>query len=223
MDNYSMIDRKQTRLAIIGAGELGKLIAYHAVQDGGHTAIGFYDDFKKGVGPDGLPVLGAVAQILPDYKAGKFDALMIGIGYNHMKIREGYLKEFKGKIPFLNLIHSSSYIDPSVIQGEGIFVLPGVTIDAGVVLHDNILINAGAIVAHHTSIGDNTFIAPGATIAGLVQIGKNCFIGIGSTILDCLNIASCSTIGAGAVVTKDTKSHSVSIGVPAKIIRYNPE
>ncbi|MFI5149790.1 MAG: acetyltransferase [Bacteroidia bacterium] len=209
------------RLAIIGAGELGKLIAYHARGNKEFIVTGFYDDFSKLEEFENAPVLGKADQANADFEAGVFDYLMIGIGYNHMNARNNYLKRFKGVIPLANILHPSSYIDKSCKLGEGIFILPGVTLDTGVILHDNILINAGATVAHHSEIGSNSFLAPGVTVAGLVNIGECSFIGIGSIVLDCIQIAAHSTIGAGAVVTKNTEEYSVSIGIPAKTIKYN--
>src|SRR6476660_8408793 len=131
------------RLAILGAGELGKLIAHHAQTDSGFEVIGFYDDFIIETSFNSFPVLGNSSRILTDFGNGKFDRLFIGIGYSHMNSRAKYLSTFKGKIPFANIIHSSSYIDASCKLGEGIFILPRVTLDFGVEIRDNVLINTG--------------------------------------------------------------------------------
>lgn len=209
------------KIAIIGADELGKLIAYHAREDCKYEIVGFYDDFKSESSFGNYPILGKTQSVLTDYNAAKFDKLIIAIGYNHMEARAEIFEIFKNIIPFANVIHSSAYIDKDCKLGEGIFILPGVTVDMGTEIEDNVLLNIGTIVAHHTKIGRHSFIAPGVSFAGLINVGERCFIGIGSVIKDCIKIANSSVIGAGSLVLKDTAENSVSIGSPAKIIKYN--
>jgi sugar O-acyltransferase (sialic acid O-acetyltransferase NeuD family) len=211
------------KLAIIGAGELGKLIAHHAVNDSGYELAGYYDDFVTNETFNGSPVLGKCDKIFSDHKQGIFDELMIGIGYDHMKPRSNYFEKFYPAIPFANIIHSSAYIDPSCSLGKGIFILPGTVLDFEVIIGNNVLINTGGIIAHHSKVLNHTFIAPAVQVAGLVTIHECCFIGIGATIIDCINIAKGSVIGAGSVVIKNTETNSVSVGVPAKFIKYQNE
>lgn len=54
-------------------------------------------------------------------------------------------------------------------------------------------------------------------------IGNDVFIGANVTILDGVNIADGAVIGAGAVVTKDLPPYSISVGVPAKVIKFRFE
>jgi sugar O-acyltransferase (sialic acid O-acetyltransferase NeuD family) len=208
------------RIAIIGAAELGKLIAYHAINDSNYTIVGFYDDNNTNLYFNDFPILGNTNNILFDYTQNKFDAVIIAIGYNHMKVRASIFNKLKGEIPFANVIHSSAYLDNSCTLGEGLFILPRVVIDLDVIIEDNVVINTGSIIAHHSKIGAHTFIAPGVHIAGLVNIEQQCFLGIGSIIIDCLNIRYSSIIGAGSLVLKDTEANTLSVGAPAKIIKY---
>jgi sugar O-acyltransferase (sialic acid O-acetyltransferase NeuD family) len=210
------------RIAIIGAGELGKAVVYHAAVDAGYEIAGFYDDFNDAAEFDGYPILGKPDAIISDLSRRTFDKIFIAIGYSQMAARTRYYREFAGRVPMANIIHSSSYIDPSCKIGEGVFVFPGCTLDFEVELGDNILLNTGVTIAHHSRVGANTFFGPGVTVAGLVNIGECCFVGVGSTILDCLKIGRNSTIGGGAVVIKDTNENSVSVGVPAREINTKP-
>lgn len=54
-------------------------------------------------------------------------------------------------------------------------------------------------------------------------IGNDVWIGAGVTILEGVTIGDGSIIGAGAVVTKDTPPYSISVGIPAKVMRYRFE
>ena len=53
-----------------------------------------------------------------------------------------------------------------------------------------------------------------------IHIGNDCWIGFGAQILAGVNIADGSIIGAGAVVTEDTESNGIYVGVPARLIKY---
>lgn len=204
------------RIAIIGAGELGKLVAHHACNDSEYEIVGYYDDYREGESFNELPLMGKVSNVLTDYTSNKFDKIFIAIGYAQMKSRAHYYEMFKGIVPLANIIHTSSYVDASCKLGEGVFISPGCVLDFGAEMGDNVLLNTGVTVAHHTKVGNSTFIAPGVQMAGLIVIEENCFIGIGATIKDCINIGKNCIVGAGAVVIKNINENSIAIGVPAK-------
>src|SRR5699024_4749039 len=101
-------------LAIIGAGELGKQIAHYAITDNHFSKIVFFDDFTQEEFINGHPVIGGIDSINKVYLKERFNALMIGIGYKHMKVRKQLFNHFKKlNIPFAKIIHSTSYVDPT--------------------------------------------------------------------------------------------------------------
>jgi len=204
------------RLAIIGSGDLGQLIAHHAPQCGNYNVIGFFDDFAKlGTLVKEIKVLGKVEEVESLFKAGVFDELMIGIGYNHMHFRKDIFNRFVGKIPFATLIHSNAYIDHSVKVEQGCFVLPGCTVDAHAQLEANVLLNTGTVIAHDTIVGAHSFCAPATALAGKTRIGQCCIIGLNSTIIDNLVICDFTRVAAGAVVTQSIQQAGMYAGVPA--------
>lgn len=56
--------------------------------------------------------------------------------------------------------------------------------------------------------------------SGNVTIGNYCWIGIKASIMGPVNIGDNSVIGANSLVNKDIPPHSISIGVPAKVIKF---
>src|SRR5690554_5157963 len=111
------------RLAIIGSGELGQQIAYHAIKDNQFEVIGFFDDFRnKGEIINDLPILGSIEDVHSIFKNNQYDLLLIAIGYNHMELRRSLFEQFKSKIPFARFIHSSCIIDSSSIIEEGVVI-----------------------------------------------------------------------------------------------------
>lgn len=208
------------RLAIVGSGDLGQLIAWHAATDGHYEVSGFFDDFKtKNEIIHNIPVLGGLADIQQNYKDKKFDELMIGIGYKHFAMRKKIFETYADQVAFGKLIHSSVFTDPSCSIGRGVFILPGCTLDMNVTIEDNVLMNTGCIIAHDSRIRAHSFISPGAVIAGFVNVGQCCNIGINTTIIDNVIIADEVQTGGGTVVIKNIDKAGLYVGNPARYIR----
>lgn len=207
------------KLAIIGAGDLGKLVAHHAL-DAEFEVVGYFDDtIEKGKIIQNHTVLGEIDSIEDAYRNGIFDCLFIAIGYKHLDFRWKLFSIWKGRIPMARIIHSSAYLDPTVEVGEGCFVLPGCVLDKGVKLGDNVILNTGCVVAHDSVIGSNSFLGPGVTLAGFISIGESCFIGVGTTIIDNVTLKNHIQTGGGSVVTKSLEKQGLYVGVPARFIR----
>lgn len=204
------------RLAIIGAGDLGQQIAYHALNDGHYQPVGFFDDFQPaGSIKHGLSVLGTINDVSDFFHHDQFDVIIIALGYRHFSKKEEIFNRFKNQIPFGSIIHSSSYIDRSCKIGRGVFIYPGCTLDMNVEVKDNALLNAGCIIAHDTTIGEHSFLSPGIRIAGYVYIGQRVSLGIGTIVIDNINISNNVRTGAGAVVIKSIETSGLYVGVPA--------
>jgi len=208
------------KIAIIGSGDLGQLIAYHAENDSGLEVVGYFNDFaEQGTVEGGKQILGGVEDVFPLFEEGLFDGLMVGIGYKHFAFRKKVFEQFKGRIPFANIIHSSAYIDPSCKLGEGLFVLPACVLDYQVTLGDNVLLNTACTIAHDSTIGAHSFLSPRVAMAGFIEVGTCCNIGINTTIIDNIKIADSVQTGGGTVVVKDLEKAGLYVGVPARLVR----
>lgn len=204
------------RLAIIGFGDLGQQIAYHALTDGHYQPVGFFDDFVEvGTEKNNIPVLGKIEDVFSWFQNEKFDTIIIALGYRHLALKESLFEKFSPTIPFGNVIHSSSYIDPSCSIGNGVFIYPGCTIDMNAVIKDNVAINVGCIIAHDTTIGEHCFLSPGVKVAGFVNVGKKVSLGIGTIVIDNIKICDGVKTGGGAVVIKNIESPGLYVGMPA--------
>lgn len=208
------------KLGIIGSGDLGQLIAYHTTEGEKYKVTAFFDDFKK---KDeliaGIPVVGGTTDVINAFNDGIFEELIVGIGYKHIEFRKEIYETFSPKIPMANIIHSSSYIDPSCKLGSGIFMLPGCVLDRNVEIKDNVLLNTGCVIAHDSVIGSHTFLSPAVNVAGFVRIEECCNIGINSTIIDNVQIISKAQTGGGTVVIKDITESGLYVGNPARKVR----
>lgn len=122
---------------------------------------------------------------------------------------------------YINLIHSSSYIAPSVIFEEGILVEPQVVISSQSSIEFGVFVKRGSLVGHHNHIGAFTDINPGVVLSGKVNVGRCCIIGSGTVIKDNINIGDNTIIGVGSVVTKDIPSGVIAYGNPCRPVRKN--
>lgn len=204
-------------LGIIGAGVLGQHIAHYAILTGNFSKIVFYDDtLIVGENTNNGVVAGSLNDINIHIANNTINFLLIGIGYNHMKIRESQYVKYNEHIEFPNIIHNSCYIDSNVEIGKGNILLPGCIVDKGTIIGNNNFFNPGVVIAHDNKIGNHNFFAPAVKNSGFVNIANKCFIGTGATIIDNINISDSIKVGAGAVVTKNINKSGLYYGVPAR-------
>ena len=206
-------------LAIIGAGQLGIQIAHYAISDKHFDTVVFFDDITSENEVKGHLVLGTTNDIGVAFKKNKFNELLIGIGYKHLKVRKELFEKWNTSIPFATLIHSSSWVDSKATVEKGCVIYPGCLIDAHSIVKSNTLLNIGCVIAHDTEIGSHSFLSPHAAIAGFVEVGECCILGINSTVIDNIKIIDNTQIGAGTIVIKSIKKSGLYVGNPAKFVR----
>jgi len=207
------------RLAVIGAGDLGRLIAHYAALSGQFTLAGFFDDFlAPGERVESTIVCGPIQHIERIYAERQFDEIIIGVGYKHFGVRKQLYERLSKKVPFAKVIHPSSYVDQTCRVGSGTVILPGCVLDRNVVVADNVFLNVGCAAAHDTTIGAHSFLGPRVSIAGASNVKECCFLGVGATITNHVSLCTGAIIGAGAVVVKDVTQPGKYVGCPAKLI-----
>lgn len=204
------------RIAILGAGDLGRTLTHHAITSGFDVA-GYYDDTCVGTSVLGKPVFGNLAAALI---GGEWDALVMGIGYKHLVFRKELFENLtRGGVPFATLIHPSCYVDHLAEVEAGAVLFPGCTLDVGARIGANTVLNVGCVVAHDTTLGSHSFLGPSVTLAGFVRTGECCFFGVGTVVIDNVELGSHSQTGGGAVVVQNFSGHGLLVGVPARVIR----
>jgi sugar O-acyltransferase (sialic acid O-acetyltransferase NeuD family) len=209
------------RLAIVGAGELGKQILNLVLNDTKYDVYGYFDDFVE-VGTTvslHYKVVGKIKDIFSWHQYHSFDCLILAIGYNHMELRKDIFNKFSSRIPFATFIHSSCIVDPTAKFGTGTILYPGCIIDKNVEIKDNVLVNLGVVVSHDSIICSHCFIAPGVVLSGFVKINEVCFVGTGVVFINNVSICQNNIIGAGTLINRDVTEPGVYVGNPAKKIR----
>ncbi|MFB9844069.1 acyltransferase [Mucilaginibacter ginsenosidivorans] len=138
-----------------------------------------------------------------------------GIRYGSIRVgksceigRGAVLRTFGGEISIGCHTFLGEY---TIIYGHG-----------GVTIGDHTLIAAQTCIvsSNHTVPGKETLIRSEPDILLPVTIGHDVWIGAGCKILGGVTIGDGCVVGAGSVVSRDLPPYSISVGVPAKVIRY---
>ena len=212
------------KIAIVGSSLLAeRLIHYFEGTNFGHVE-GMFDDFEvRGRSKYGRPILGRTEDTLPLFKKNVFEAIAIGIGYQHRRFRKEMYEHLKEiGIPVVTYIHPSAYVDSSALIGEGSIVLVNCTIDMSSQVGENVLLSSRCFVSHHVNIGSHTFCGAAVNLAGRTTVGECCFLGISTTSISGITIGFNVQSAAGAVITKDTPDHVLVAGVPAGVKKTVP-
>lgn len=97
--------------------------------------------------------------------------------------------------------------------GEGVKISRGARLDKtnprGIHIGDYSIITSGAVVLAHDFVHrqwKDTYV------------GKNCFVGYNAIVMPGVTIGDGCIIGANSVVSKDIPSHSVAVGIPARVV-----
>jgi len=199
---------------VVCAGPQGRIDAEVLQAQGGYDNIEFIDDNPKLWGQviNGVPVTGGIAS-LQERRRDSVGAV-VALGNPVVRLRIARQLEEMG-IPFLNAIHPSATVSPSVKIGKGVTIEPSATISANVVLGDHIPIMIGAMVGHDTMIADGATVTAGVLVSSRVQIGRGAFLCDGAIVLPRLVVGAGSIVAASALVTRDVPPGVLVVGVPA--------
>ncbi|HGG9698490.1 TPA: NeuD/PglB/VioB family sugar acetyltransferase [Neisseria meningitidis] len=199
------------KLAVVGAGGHGKVVAELAAALGTYGEIVFLDDRVQG-SVNGFPVIGTTLLLENSLSPEQFD---IAVGNNRIRRQ---IAEKAAALGFALpvLIHPLAYVSPSATVGQGSVVMAQAVVQAGSVLKGGVIVNTAATVDHDCLLDAFVHISPGAHLSGNTRIGEESWIGTGACSRQQIRIGSRATIGAGAVVVRDVSDGMTVAGNPAK-------
>lgn len=214
-----MLNEGRKPLVIIGAGGLGREVAWLVADINKSNPewdfVGFVDDGVQGNTVEGYPILGPVEHL---FQINPRPWVTIAIA--DAQVRQQLLRELEREgILLATLIH------PSVLMSDHVSIEPGGIICAGTIITTNVaigkagIVNLGGFIGHDTVLGDCVSMMPASNLAGEVTVGDGCYFGMNSCVINRTKIGEWSVIGAGAAVTRDIPSHSLAVGVPARVVR----
>lgn len=202
----------KNKLAIIGAGGHGKVVADAASKMRKYTSIIFLDDDGNLTECNGFPIEGKSSESVNYLNDCDF-FVAIGNAFTREKI-QGWLQDMGASIS--TIIHPEAVIGRNVMIGYGTVMMAGVVINSGSIIGRGCIINTCSSVDHDCRIENFAHVAVGAHVAGNVDVGERTWIGAGATVSNNVCICHDCMIGAGTVVIKDIKETGTYVGVPAK-------
>jgi sugar O-acyltransferase (sialic acid O-acetyltransferase NeuD family) len=201
------------RLAILGAGGHGKVVADTAVESGWDD-LTFFDDGAEPQGSIGGWLVVGGSDALRASLDG-FTAVVVAIGHNRVRLaKTRELIAVGAKLA--TLIHPRAYVARDVRIGPGTVVLAGAVVQPGSAIGTAVIVNTGATVDHDCALGDGVHVCPGANVAGCVSVGDCAWLGIGCSVRQTLTIGADAVVGGGAAVVADVADGTTVVGVPAR-------
>ena len=198
---------------------MGIQTAHYALTDKHYEKIVFFDDYNNDTHINDCEILGKIDAVRKQYELGKFDELIIGIGYNNLVKRKELFERFSSTIPFGKVIHSTTRVDITATIHAGCIIYPGCEIDYRAIVESNTVIANSCMIAHNTTVGKHSFYSAKIALAGYAKTGELCFFGINSTIVDNVEIIANTFTGAGTVIIKSIDKSGLYVGNPARFIR----
>lgn len=195
------------RLAIIGAGGHGRVVAESAAAAGWDPL--FFDDYVAGP-IDGLPVVST-----HDVWAAQCEGAIVAIGNNRARME--WLERLRDAgITLSAIVDPSARVSRSAVLGDGTFLAPGSVVGTGAVLGMGCIINTSASVDHDCRLANAVHLSPGVHLSGDVTIGAASWLGTGSSVRNKIKIGRDVVVGVGGVVIRDVPDGQTVVGVPAR-------
>lgn len=211
------------KLAIYGAGGLGRLVLDIVRRGQQFEPVGFLDSDPARIGDvvEGVPVLGGFEVSARLHEQGVTDAV-VAIGDNHTRT---VIATFMRDTGF----RWASIIDPTAVIAANALISPHCIVGpkAIVCVHARVgplsVISSGAIVEHDCVLDEGVFLHPAVRLAGGVQVGARAILDVGASVIPGRCISADSYVGAGAVVIRDVAEGARVAGVPARAVPTTPQ
>lgn len=206
-------------LVIIGAGELGRELYWHAKE-----SVGFETEFDiKGYIDDDFdpdaeryrnlqkPLISSI----DDYAVQDGDVFVCAVGSANG--REKTVEKIKAKGgTFISIINRTSIVQGNVRIGEGVFLGPYTVIGDNVTIEDHVMINTHSSIGHDAHIGKYTCAMSFVDITGCCRIGEKVYLASGCRMTPSTKIGDGAYVGIGSIVLRRVKDGTKVFGNPAR-------
>lgn len=162
----------------------------------------------------------AIAAFSPDTHR-----VIMAVGYGDLnRIRETMFNRIRSMgYGIETYIHPDARVYTDQPLGEGSVVLPGAVIEPRARVGANTMIWSNTTLAHHSSVDDHCWVAAGTVVSGQARVMRNTFLGVSSTVVNAVTVGEFNVVGANALVSRDTKPHSVHLARSAEPFRYSSD
>jgi sugar O-acyltransferase (sialic acid O-acetyltransferase NeuD family) len=202
-------------LVIIGASgfarEIFDLANICFANDSDFKVKGFLSDGPSNIAEMGYPpVLSKVA----DYNIEPGDIFFCAIGKVTDRKKTVEIILSKGGV-FVNLIHPTAVLSPSVKLGTGIGIKAYCVLASDVTIEDFAFLQSSVIMGHDVHIGKFCQINSFAFFAGYTRVHDSATINAGAKFVQNTIVEEGAVVGMGSVVLKKVKKGTTVFGIPA--------
>lgn len=181
------------------------------------------DEFEAQGGVGGCRTVG-LSGVTSAFSPGTHRVIM-AIGYSHLnRTREAMFGRLKAMgYAIETYIHPDARVYTDEPIGEGSVVLPGAVIEPHAQVGANTMVWSNVTLAHHSSVGDHCWLGAGTVVSGQAKVLRNTFLGVSSAVVNAVTVGEFNIVGANALISRDTKPHSVHLARSAETFRYSSE
>jgi len=149
--------------------------------------------------------------------------VIMAMGYNDLnRTREAMFARIKAMgYGVETYVHPDAQVYTDRPLGEGSVVLPGAVIEPHALVGTNTMVWSNVTLAHHSSVDDHCWVAAGTVVSGYAKVLRNSFLGVSSTVVNAVTVEEFNIVGANALISRDTKPHSVHLARSAEPFRYS--
>lgn len=207
-------------LIIIGAGGLAREVYDLALICSQNETLfnikGFISKDDTGIESMGYPKIISNPE---DYVVQNDDCFFCAIG--DVRIRKRVVEHIIDKGgEFINLIHPTAILSPSVKLGIGIAIKSHCVISSDVEIDSFSFLQSSVIMGHDVKIGKFCQINSFAFLAGYVRVSNTGTINAGAKLLQNVVVEEHAIVGIGSVVISKVKMGTTVFGNPAKKINF---
>lgn len=204
------------KVAIFGAGGLGRVVLDTLLQAGACEPVAFLDSDPAlhGEEIEGIPVRGGL-ECAPALLEERIRHAIVAIGINESRLEVARGLENAG-MKLVSAIHPLSSISRTARLGKHLIIGPRATVCVHASVADHVVISAGAIVDHDCNLGEAAFLHPAVRLAGAVHVDSLAVVGVGASVIPGRRIGRAARVEGGAVVIRDVPPGATVAGAPAK-------
>jgi sugar O-acyltransferase (sialic acid O-acetyltransferase NeuD family) len=213
------------KIVIAGNAITAEILFTYLCRDARYEVAGFTvdDDFVVQSGA-GYPLTVGLSEAVSAFSPNTHRVIM-ALGYSDLnRTREVMFRRLKAMgYGFETYTHPEARVYTDNPLGEGSVVLPGAVIEPHAQVGANTMVWSNVTLAHHSSVGDHCWVAAGTVVSGQAKVLRNTFLGVSCTVVNAVTVGEFNVVGAAALISRDTKPHSVHLARSAEPFRYSSE
>jgi UDP-3-O-[3-hydroxymyristoyl] glucosamine N-acyltransferase len=169
------------KLVIVGAGDLGRVVAEAVLAAGRGQLAGFVDDRGGAVAPPQAPLLGRLDDLAALKSAGRVDAAVVAVASALPRRALAQRIEALG-LMLATIVHPSAVISPSARLAEGVIVAAGVVVGPAASLHKCAIVNTAAVIEHDAVLEPFCYVGPRCLIDAYATVAAEAATPAGAVI-----------------------------------------